>query len=228
MDRWFKMKQKTQEKIRAIAFRRRGYSLREIADATGVAKSSVSIWVRNTSLDPDARTILTKKAERGRLNGAATRRQQVTSILTAHHQNALKELSTIALNNLQSKILCSLIYWCEGTKNHYEGATFINSDPQLVHTFMHLFRKSFRIEESKLRACIHLHEYHDPNKQLAFWSYITNIPPHQFIKPYMKPHTGKRTRKNYPGCISIRYGSNDTARQLLATAKAFFETQQDI
>jgi hypothetical protein len=67
-----------------------------------------------------------------------------------------------------------------------------------------------------------LHGYHDLETQLDFWSKVTNIKRAQFIKPYQKPNSGKRIREGYQGCASLYYHSNDMARQLLMTARAFF------
>ena len=44
------MKRKAIEKIKAINLRKKGYSLNEIVEKLGVAKSSVSVWVRNEPL----------------------------------------------------------------------------------------------------------------------------------------------------------------------------------
>jgi len=75
-------------------------------------------------------------------------------------------------------------------------------------------RLGFALDESRFRGLIHLHSYHDPKKQLAFWSDVTGIPKSQFQKPYLKPNTGVRKRKNYQGCLSLRYGEAKIARKL--------------
>jgi len=71
-------------------------------------------------------------------------------------------------------------------------------------------RECFVLDEKKFHPCIHLHSYHSPEKQLDFWSKVTDINKQQFIKPYLKQ-----------GCISLRYFNNDLARRLMAVAKAF-------
>jgi hypothetical protein len=116
-----------------------------------------------------------------------------------------------------------MIYWCEGGKNAKYGVAFTNSDPKLVRTFLTLLRENFNLDERKFHPGIHLHSYHSPGTQLDFWSKVTDIDKQQFIKPYLKPNTGKRIRKNYQGCISLRYASNDLARQLMAIAKAYLD-----
>lgn len=217
------MKQKINEKLRAITLRGKGYSLNEIVTEIGVAKSSISIWVRNVPLTIKARNRLLTRIKQGQLISAENKRRRTKAILDFHFQNAVNEIKQQKFNKSQVKTICALLYWCEGIKNHFNGISFINSDPKLIKTFLNFFRRSFTIEEGRLRASLHLHEYHNPKKQINFWSKITEIPKGQFIKPYLKPNTGKRIRKDYPGCIAIRYPNNDIARQLLKTAEAFFK-----
>ncbi len=218
------MRKKTEEKLQAIALRRLGYSVNEIVGQLGVAKSSISVWVRNIHLTSSAQKRLLTKIKLGQLKGAENKRRKTQTVIDAHSSTALHELyHSSAFSKTHEKMICALLYWCEGAKDSYQGVSFVNSDPSLIKLFLALFRNAFPLDEEKFRACIHLHHYHNPEKQLKFWTHITNIPKKQFIKPYLKPHTGKRIRENYPGCISIRYHSNDVARQLLATAKVFLK-----
>ena len=118
------------------------------------------------------------------------------------------------------KVFCALLFWCEGTKDIHSGIHFVNSDPLLIKTFLSLLRSSFNIREEKLRVCLHLHEYHSPKKQILFWSRVTGIPSSQLIKPYRKPHTAKRIRKDYPGCASVSYYDSSLAKELFILAKS--------
>lgn len=215
------MKQKIEEKLKAIKLRERGYSLNEIVEKIKVAKSSVSVWVRNVFLSSVARKRLLTKIKRGQLIAAEQKRKKNFNVLKKYHAEALLHLADIRLDKNLSKIICSLIYWCEGAKSYYYGVNFINSDPRLVKIFLLLLRKSFNLDEEKFRICVHLHNYHNMNRQIDFWSKITKISKKQFIKPFLKSNTGKIIRKNYQGCIAIRYHSNDLAKQLLMTADAF-------
>ena len=116
-----------------------------------------------------------------------------------------------------------MIYWCEGNKSLRDSVFFTNSDPRLIANFLHLFRNSFDIDESKFRVCMHLHDYHNEEKQLNFWSDVTFIPKNQFFKSYKKLNTKKRIRDNYQGCIQVRYYDINIARKLQAVAKEFMD-----
>lgn len=217
------MKQKLEERIAAIKLREKGYSVNEIVEKIGVAKSSISMWVRNVPLSGKARTRLLTKIKLGQLVSAENKRKRIQEFIAGYRKEALAELETFSVDRVLGKIICSLLYWCEGAKSSFNGVRFINSDPKLIKTFLQLFRSSFNVDETKIRICLHLHEYHNLRKQIAFWSTVTAVPQNKFIRPFLKQHTGKRIRKDYPGCATIYYHSNAVARQLLATAETFLQ-----
>ncbi len=194
-------------KQRVIAMRRRGGSINSIATTTGLAKSTVSVWVRPISLPPSIQLKLQNRQLTGWRKGhAAVQARQVFR----HRERETASMRVVQRLMHKAPVeffqLCTaLLYWCEGAKKT-TALKFANSDPKLVKTFLTTFRKGFLPDESKFRALVHLHEYHDEKKQLLFWSKVTNIPLKQFNRSYKKPHTGKRQKADYPGCITISYG----------------------
>ena len=212
-------------KEKAAKLRKGGYSLNEIHQKLGVSKSIVSDWVRTIVLNNKARLRLLNKIKVGQAISAKNKKKKTNQIIKAYYHTALTDISSFNLDKNSSKIICSLIYYCEGVKDMYSGVRFINSDPKLVETFLKLLRESFDVDEKKFRVCAHLHKYHVLKKQLNFWSKTTQIPLSQFIKPYIKQNTGKRIRKGYNGCVSIRYHDIAVARQLLSIARAFFQNK---
>jgi hypothetical protein len=205
-------------RLKAVELRRKGYSLKELSDQLKISKATASLWSRNIVLNERARMRLVMVKRRGQLAGARSRKLQTKTF----EENYLKEASLeIQSNPNYNKIICAMIYWCEGGKNAKSGVAFTNSDPKLIRTFLKLLREGFDLDESKFHPCIHLHSYHSPQKQLDFWAKVTDINKQQFIKPYQKANSGKRIRENYQGCLNLRYYSNDLARRLMAIAKAF-------
>lgn len=208
-------------KEKAENLRKRGFSLNEIHKETGVSKSVISDWVRNIDLSEFAKKRLLSKIKLGQFVSAERKKAKTEEKIKEYQKQALKELKDFKADKITAKIICSLLYWCEGGKNPFNGVQFTNSDSRLIKNFLYLFRKGFDINESKFRLCIHLHQYHNPQKQIDFWSETTAIPKGQFIKPFLKKNTGKRIKKDYSGCLSVRYHDNDIARQLLATGEIF-------
>lgn len=212
----------------AEQMRRQGQSLNEIAKTLKVAKSTASLWVRDIELSEKAKECLLSKIKLGQYISAENKKKKTKEGLDNYYNNALAEIGEHILDRSSMRIACALVYYCEGNKNLFNGVCFTNSDPALIKTFLFLFRKGFDIDERKLSVCIHLHEYHNAIQQLDFWSKTTGIPEGQFIKPYLKPHTGKRIRKNYQGCIAVRYYNNDMGRQLLMIGKAFLDMHKGV
>ena len=75
---------------------------------------------------------------------------------------------------------------------------------------------------------MHLHEYHKEEKQRKFWSKITGIPEGQFTKTYWRPHTQKRERENYQGCIRVSYYDAHIACRLHAWYNVFAGKQRGV
>ena len=217
------MKARIEAKLKAVALRKRGYSLSEIIKSVGASKSSVSVWVRNVPLTTRGRERLLTKIKLGQLISAENKHKRTRIELNGFVKVAEADLEKIVLDSLHVRFICALLYWCEGTKNYFQGVNFINSDSRLVSTFLRFFRKSFQVDEKKFRCCVHIHEYHNAGKQVAFWSKVTDIPKKQFIKPYLKPHTGNRIETDYQGCVSIRYHDNTMARRLYALGETFIK-----
>ena len=209
-------------KEKAINLRMEGYSVKEISDKLSISKSTSSIWVRDLILNEKAKQRLIVR----RLNGY----QKIS--LHWKNKNIEEEkkyglvaddiLSKISKDVYHYKLSCALIYWCEGSKG-LNDLRFTNSDPELIKTFITLFRKAFKVDETKFRALIHLHEYHDESKQKKFWSDITKISENKFQKSYLKINTGKRIKENYPGCISIKYYDAKIFKELKALYKSFYK-----
>ncbi|MBM3205603.1 helix-turn-helix domain-containing protein [Candidatus Shapirobacteria bacterium] len=208
-------------KNQAISLRKKGFSLKEIAEKFGIAKSTASVWLQNINLNQKAQKRLEKRKILGQYKTILIKRAQREKLLKEHLFKAKQEILKINFNNSIYKLFCALLYWCEGGKTEKTHLRFINSDPTMIYTFLKLLRNSFNLDERKFRAILHLHDYHDEKKQKKFWSNLTKIPLNQFNKSYHKPNTKKRIRKNYPGCLAIYYYDHKIAKELAALYNSF-------
>ncbi len=208
-------------KNKAKRLRKTGFSLKEISDKLNISKSTSSLWLRNIDLSLKAQQRLQKRKIFGQYKTILVRKNKRDKCQKELNKQSSLLLDQFSLDQRLSKILCSLIYFCEGAKRSDTLVTIINSDPNLIALFLALFRKSFNISEEKFRVIMHLHEYHDENKQKMYWSKITGIVTSQFRKTYIKPNTKKRIRESYPGCVSIRYYDAIIAKELLSLFKVF-------
>ncbi len=210
----------TLKKEKAYSYRKQGYSIKEIAQELHIAQSTASLWCKNIPLDENAVKRLEKRKKEGVQKSILTRKETKELLKKEIERKVIKELSTISIDPSLQKLLCSLFFWTEGGKHTDAFVYFTNSDPVMVATFLHLLRSSFSIEEKKLRVLVHIHEYHNKEEILKFWSKTTNIPLSQFSKSYLKPHTKKRIREDYKGSLRIRYYDAKVALEL----RTFYNT----
>lgn len=214
---------KKAEYFQARELRSRGFSLTEIGAKLDVAKSTVSDWVGDVVLSDKAMLRLRQKVSFGQLKSAETKKARTAASIQKYYDNAKEDLFHYSIDQTNSKFLCSLIYWCEGGKGDKKIVQFTNSDPNLMRAFLRLFRSSYPLKEEKLRVCVHLHDYHNKDKQITFWSKITRIPKNQFIKPFIKVNQGKNIHTDYQGCAQVRYCDVRVARDLIMTGQAMID-----
>lgn len=216
---------KLKEKEYAIRLRHEGKTMNEIAAQVGVAKSSVSLWVRDLPISSKARARITSLQTAGQRASQQTHFAKTRRNLAFAKEEAEKIIRTVVVTPDVALLCCALLYWCEGAKDKNDKTfTFSNSDGQMVRAFMKLMRHSIVLDERKFRARMHLHEYHNETLQRKSWSEITGIPEQQFSKTYWKPHTAKTIKDGYPGCIHIEYYDVRIARKIYAMARAFLES----
>lgn len=208
-------------KEKALELRMLGYSIEEISKRLNIAKSTSSLWLRGVKLEKIAIKRLKKRRLMGQQKSALRWREKLTIQKEKNIFLAKEVGDNIKRDIYHNKLYCSLLYWCEGNKGEREGVRFVNSDPILVRTFLDLFRSSFQIKENKLRALMHLHKYHDEQKQIKFWSDVTKIPENHFHKTFLKDNTEKRIKDDYQGCIAIYYNDCSIAREIKEIYKVF-------
>jgi transposase-like protein len=213
------------EKMKAIELRKIGYSLNEIVSEIGVSKSTISMWVRNVFLSKESKIRLLTKITAGQLSSQESHRAQRIAKENAAKQRARIILNDISFNVNISRLICALLYFCEGRKSPYSGISFMNSDPGLMKLFLTTLRTSFSLDETRFRVQVHLHSYHDKNVQLKFWSKIMNIPIVQFIKPYQKKSSGLYKKDGYQGCVNVQYHDVTISRELRMIAQEYIKQQ---
>ncbi len=123
------------------------------------------------------------------------------------------------LNKNSAKVLLALLYWSSGSK--YPSSNFVsfsNSDSNLVKTFLNLLRKTFDINESRIKIHLQLYLTQDKKKMTEFWSKLLNVSQKQFYNPTItKPPT--HPRPNYFGTCTVRYHSLELLLTIMELCK---------
>jgi hypothetical protein len=217
---------KLKEKLGARQLRSLGYSLSEIQKKLNIAKSSVSLWVRDIELTPEQKKGLSQKGiQKGvieqrritRLKNESARRQLI--IDTAH-----KEIKKISRRELW--LIGVMLYWAEGGKTRRGMVRFSNSDPEMIKIIMAFFRKVCNAPEEKFRGYIHIHPHLNHKKAERYWSSISNIPLDKFYKTYRKMNPSSKNKKdNLPfGTFDVYVLSTELFLKILGWAQGIFES----
>lgn len=185
---------KTFERKEALKFRRDGMSMNDIARQLGVAKSSVSNWVRDVRLTEAQRDKLTKNGfsieaiEKRRIARIQNTRQKRDSIM----QKAKREVVFLAKDPFWCVGVA--LYWGEGGKTQ-QTARLSNSDPHLIKFMMRFFKDYSGVQSSSYRAHVHTFSKRNALSAVEYWSKISGIPKRQFFKTYIKKSSASRNKR---------------------------------
>ncbi len=206
---------KLAERERARVLRGQGLPLVDIATQLGVAKSSVSLWVRDVDFAPRPRAPGSRRAQKRAPNVLQQRKQAEIDRLLEEGRTRVGELSEREF--LMAGIA---LYAGEGAKG--DGyVKFANSDPRMVAFFCAWLRRFFVIDESRLRLHLYLHQGLDLEAANAYWSTLTGIPAVQFHKPYRAvPDPSIRHAKHVYGCPCVSYSCSATHRGIMGLVHA--------
>ncbi len=185
-------------------------SLREISLILHISKGTASLWLKHLPIELPKDNLI-----KAGIKIQENRKRYLQQV----QANAQDYITDIFKFDGIHKLICACLFWAEGTKVT-NGVHFTNSDPYMIKTFVTSLRKAYKLDESKLRVKMHLHEYHSEVALLDFWSKVTKIPPDQFTRSYLKPHSGKRKKDDYKGCIRVTYHDYRIALDLKETYNA--------
>jgi hypothetical protein len=192
-----------------------GWTLADIAAKLDVAKSSVSLWVRDVEFEPQPR-------RRARWRGANVPQQRKVAEIEAMNAEGLVRLGPLS----QQAFLAAgaALYAGEGAKR--DGNTlFANTDPRMIEFFLCWLRQFFAIDESRLRVRAYLHEGLDIACAEDYWSRLTGIPTGQFGKPYRAAaNPSIRTNKHVFGCAYVGYSCCRTHRAIMGLVTALLSS----
>ena len=135
------MKPEQREAARRLR-REEGLSINEICRRLGVAKSSVSVWVRDIELTPEQKVVLEQQhyAYRAQVEGGATNARKFREL-----RRRYQEEGRVKAREADSLHLAGcMLYWAEGRKNK-NSLALINSDVDMLKFFAKFLREVLRL-----------------------------------------------------------------------------------
>ena len=206
------MDTKKEHKRKAIALRKQGKSYTEILEAVPVAKSTLSLWLRDVGLSRRQQQQLTAKKRAAQRRGGEARRQQRVTNTEQIFRAAAAEIGTLSA---RERLLVGIaLYWAEGGKqkphNVSQGFDFSNTDPHMLRFMLRVLRDFFKIEDTALDFGIYIHCAQESRVDTVkqYWSKQLSIPVSRFDYVYFKKHNPRTKRKNigedYYGTCRVR------------------------
>ena len=192
----------------AIDLRLSGKSINKIAAAVGVAKSTVSLWVKDVPLSAIQRTKL--KENSNNLDTARLERNIQYSKECREKRLLYQEHGKLlAQKNDPGFAAGCMLYWGEGGKTIRNKVQLTNSDPNILIYFVSFLNKYYGVDNSKISGCINCHLDYGINYEEIeqHWKDLLGIA--KFYKPQIhqgQPQTkGKHAKLKYGTC-SITLG----------------------
>lgn len=201
------MKKLVQEKEHAIALRKKGLSYNEILKQIPVAKSSLSLWLKDLPLTPSEKAVLRRRKNsnisKGRIKAAAAHRKNRLEREKIIFREAEKEFRTFVKEPLFQVGLA--LYWAEGAKRSTVFG-FANSDPEMIRAMLQWMKRYFNLDPNTIPVRLYLHKPYAHEHCEEYWSREIGVPLANFKKTVFKP-TGLLVKKrpNYKGCLRIEY-----------------------
>lgn len=201
---------KSQLRNQAIHLRKKGISVNKIAIKLNVAKSTVSLWVRDIVLSIEQLENLRKAsvlgAERGSLKGALIQKERWLNAIEEYKKLGLEAIGS--LTDRELLIAGLALYWGEGSKKTRE-VQFCNSDSKMILFILIWLKKCFDIELQDIRCKVGINEiYKKREKHIKeYWSMVTSIPMEQFTKTSFKHVLNKKIYNNFDnhyGTLSVK------------------------
>lgn len=121
----------------------------------GVARSSVSRWVRDVELGEAEERALVERARLGPLV-AARRKADVAREARRTWQQQGRRL---VHERDASYVAGCMLYWAEGSKQR-NSLKLVNADPELLATFVRFLRVHFEVADARLKVCCSLFADH--------------------------------------------------------------------
>lgn len=197
-------------RLEALKLRKKGISVRRIAQVLDISKSTVSHWTRDVILTVEQlenlRQSSIKGAELGRLKSALLQKERRLKVIEDSRIKGIKMFSNLTKRELLITGLA--LYWGEGSKKD-RRIEFCNSDPRMIKFFIHWLQSCFGINTEDLRGYLGINEAHFKRENVVkqYWSKLTDIPLSQFRKTFFKKTANKKVYENFNehyGTLNIR------------------------
>ena len=178
----------------AVTFRKRGFTLEEIAKICDVSKSTVSKWLKNKAFS----TEITKQNKRRAGQDNVKRLKLMSKVRTVERANRLLEVARSAETEFKHYketplfIAGLMLYLSEGDRKA-DGQIRVSSTRTETHAIFIRFAVEYLgVEKKKLKFWILLYPDLNEEKCMKKWHQVTGLPYSQFHKNHVIQSSSKK------------------------------------
>lgn len=211
------------EKEEAIRLRKQGKTYNEILEVIPVAKSTLSLWLRDVGLAKKQQQRITERRILARQKGSLARKNDRIMREEQIIASARNEIGM--LNDRELMLVGASLYWAEGCKAKphkiSQGLDFGNTDVRMVLVYIAWLTRSLSVDVGRIGASIYIHENckHRIDEVRRYWLRATGLPATCIRYICYKKNLIKTKRKNvgdaYNGLFRIKVtASTDLNRKV--------------
>lgn len=212
----------------SLELRKQGFSYGMIRRKLGVAKSTLSYWLKDSPLSEDRilelRRLGWKKGEASRERFRKTMRAKRDLVEKEVYKKYSKKFQSMTKNSYLTAGL--MLYLAEGSKTDSHRIIVANTDPRVIKFFIHWLKDFLGIPKSKLKIWLHLYEDMDIKKEQKFWQKELDFKANQVLKSYvtkLRKSSFSYKDSQRHGTCSIYTGSVPKKRELMMAIKALLD-----
>jgi len=183
----------------------KSFSYSAIKKELGVAKSTLSYWLRGFPLTEKRIKELRSQAwdkneaSRERFRNAMTKKREIA--FQKSYKEQQKKLTKLSKDSFFTAGL--MLYLGEGDKKNRNRINLANTDPFIISFFVKWLNDFLNIPKERIKAQVHLYENMNINKEIDFWIEETGFREDQFYKPSIR----KLQKSSFSYKESYRHGT---------------------
>tara|TARA_B100000508_G_scaffold141060_1_gene145745 strand:- start:5593 stop:6264 length:672 start_codon:yes stop_codon:yes gene_type:complete len=168
----------------AVALRKRGFTLEEVAKYCEVSKSTASNWLKNKAFSE----VVTKQNKRRAGKENAERLRLIAKARGTERAKRYKDAAQSAkveFANYQDSLvfMAALTLYCSsGEVDDDNTIRLSHTSPELHRLFIRFAEQFLGVSREKVHLWLQLYQGASEEKAMKKWSKITTIPYHQFYK----------------------------------------------
>ena len=217
-------------RTKALKLRIQGKSYNEISSEIGVAKSTLSLWLRNIVLSEIASKRIEGRLRQGVLN-SFVKRNKLQTHLARQRMHQIRETARRRIPGLSSSELLlagALLYWAEGYKRLVvrDGReltahviSFVNSDPDMIRIFVRFLIELLEVSPSKIRLSVRLYAHIGEKEALNYWAKVAGLQKSNFTKSTYLVTGASKGRRPYNrlpyGTLQVAVNSTEKFHYLM-------------